>query len=529
MVKGCTLTGRLPISKTEMPSEIDMPNRRPSLILNALSNYAAMGTRILVLLFLTPYLIHKLGGEGYGIWLLVMSVVGYAGVLDLGVSAAVQRFVARYAGAGDQRAMNATLGSAMVLLTVVGIGASVLIVFQAAQIAAWFNVSDQMATSFRLTIAIAGAGIAVALPSALFRAALTGREAFLPANAITIAGQIVLAGLSVVALELGHGLPGIAVATCVATVLSSVVRYLLCKRMFPRMSFAPHHFRRSHLGALLTYGLFVLLLILGGQVRFRAYPVIIGKMIGFQAVAVFGIGMMLANQCFQALTSAYTVFVPRFSMLDASPDDRSLQGLFIRSSRAAALLTVSIFGAIIVLAPIIIRLWVGARFMPSYGVVLIVSLAYCLNRTQVMSIPLFYARGRHRVVAIVTLAEGAANVLLSILLAPLWGIYGVAVGIAAPLAIASLVFLPWYTCRVAKLSLARYFREVLIKPWCAFLIACGLGLMPPLLGRQSTQSVLLGFCLWATVMIVMLRQDIARSLKYLLAHVRPRRARTVTE
>ena len=109
------------------PAEVET---RPSLVLNALSNWVALGLNGAAAFLLTPYIIRCLGVNGYGIWRLIASVVGYYAILDLGVSSAVTRYVARYAGQRDYKALNETVSTALTMFCVIGlvvIGGSLLL------------------------------------------------------------------------------------------------------------------------------------------------------------------------------------------------------------------------------------------------------------------------------------------------------------------------------------------------------------------------------------------------------------------
>lgn len=53
--------------------------------------------------YITPLMRRSLGDDGYGSWLLAMSVVSYFILLDAGVTFASARFFARAVGAGDTR------------------------------------------------------------------------------------------------------------------------------------------------------------------------------------------------------------------------------------------------------------------------------------------------------------------------------------------------------------------------------------------------------------------------------------------
>lgn len=59
--------------------------------------------KTVALLLTTPLVVESLGKDGYGYWLLAMSVLSYFAFLDLGVSFSTTRFLSSAAGAKDLR------------------------------------------------------------------------------------------------------------------------------------------------------------------------------------------------------------------------------------------------------------------------------------------------------------------------------------------------------------------------------------------------------------------------------------------
>ena len=53
-----------------------------------------------------PFLVHGLGDRMYGYWALVGAVLGYYGILDLGISPAVSFQLAKAIGEGDSESPN---------------------------------------------------------------------------------------------------------------------------------------------------------------------------------------------------------------------------------------------------------------------------------------------------------------------------------------------------------------------------------------------------------------------------------------
>src|SRR5580700_2235393 len=62
---------------------------------NVLSNWLALGIATVVGFFLSPFVVHHLGNLTYGVWVIIISLVGYMNLLDLGLRGAVTRFVSK--------------------------------------------------------------------------------------------------------------------------------------------------------------------------------------------------------------------------------------------------------------------------------------------------------------------------------------------------------------------------------------------------------------------------------------------------
>src|SRR5438874_9616973 len=70
---------------------------RLSLILRAVTtSWVAVIANASVGIFLTPYVLHRLGDEAFGVWILTTNLVGYYGILDAGVRSAIIRYVSRH-------------------------------------------------------------------------------------------------------------------------------------------------------------------------------------------------------------------------------------------------------------------------------------------------------------------------------------------------------------------------------------------------------------------------------------------------
>ena len=84
---------------------------------NLTSGWVLLVAEVAVAFLLTPYIIAKLGAATYGVWALMISVIGYMGLIDVGIRGSVGRYVNHYLALGDRRALGEVVGTSNVILT----------------------------------------------------------------------------------------------------------------------------------------------------------------------------------------------------------------------------------------------------------------------------------------------------------------------------------------------------------------------------------------------------------------------------
>ena len=61
-------------------------------------NWVARCANLAVLFLLSPFVVHRLGTEAYGVWSLLVSLTGYLGLVELGTRGGLGRFIPFYMG-----------------------------------------------------------------------------------------------------------------------------------------------------------------------------------------------------------------------------------------------------------------------------------------------------------------------------------------------------------------------------------------------------------------------------------------------
>src|ERR1700756_636614 len=90
---------------------------------NVGSSWCALGVNVLVGIFLSPYILHRLGDEAFGLWVLIFSITGYYGLFDLGIRSSIVRYVAKYSATGEYDELNRLINTAMFSYSMIGLAA----------------------------------------------------------------------------------------------------------------------------------------------------------------------------------------------------------------------------------------------------------------------------------------------------------------------------------------------------------------------------------------------------------------------
>ena len=100
-------------------------------------------------------------------------------------------------------------------------------------------------------------------------------------------------------------------------------------------------------------------------------------------------------------------------------------------------------------------------YLDSYNVLLVLMAGAVITTIQITSKSLLYGLSKHRMYAFTVIIEGAANLILSLILVKKYGIVGVALGTTIPAVLVNFFVLPVYANRVIDMPLWKYARTVL--------------------------------------------------------------------
>lgn len=436
---------------------------------NVGSSWFALGVNVLVGIFLSPYILHHLGDEAFGLWILIFSVTGYYGLFDLGIRSSIVRYVAKYSATDERGELNRLVNTAMFTYAVIGGVAMLITLLATYYVDAIFRVPVEFRLTARWLLLIVGTSVSLGFPLGVFGGILEGLQRFYVLNSVTITSTLLRALLIVLALRHGYGLLMVAAITVSLPLVGSIANIIAVFRNL-QLRFGVQYLSRSSLRNIASYSGTTFLIIVATRLRFKTDAVVIGTFVSAAAVTYFAIGSRLVDYASETVSSLAQIFVPMSSQSQAQGDLDALRRILVLGNRACAFIIFPITAILTILGKSVIEAWVGPKYIASsYPVLLVLLYPTTLMLAQSASGRTLWGLAKHRTWAWVVLAEGTANLILSIILVRPYGILGDAIGTAIPLACSMILFLPAHLCRLLGIRITTYVGKAFLLP----LALCG--------------------------------------------------------
>jgi O-antigen/teichoic acid export membrane protein len=437
---------------------------KTQILKNVGSSWSALAMNVLVGIYLSPFILHRLGDAAFGIWVLIFSVTGYYGLFDLGIRSSIIRYVSKYTATGENDKLASFVNTSLFAYPVIGVVSMALTVVLSSQIGKLFHIPAGMQAETHILLLLVGASVSLGFPLGVFGGMLEGLQRFYILNWTSIGSTLLRAALIVHFLHRGYGLITVALITVALPVLSSILRAIIVFRICP-VPLGLRHIDKASFRQMATYGGTTFVVIVAGQLRFRTDELVLGGMMSTVAITYFSIGARIVDYAQQFVTSMAQIFVPMSSQSEAKGDLGRLRKVYVAGNRMCALLILPITVILIVLGKHVIRIWVGARYVPhSYPVLVVLIIPFTLMLMQGASGRVLFGIGKHQSLAIVTLIEGIANLILSIALVPRLGVVGDALGTAVPLCVTFLVFMPRHLGKQLGVPASSFVRQAYTLP-----------------------------------------------------------------
>jgi O-antigen/teichoic acid export membrane protein len=437
---------------------------------SVLSNWMTYVVSGAVSFFLSPFIVRHLGNSAYGVWVLLVSMTGYLGFLDLGIRGAVTRYVAKFHSQGDHERSSWTVSSACGLFLSAGAIAVVAAFIFSVFAVPHFKIPPAYLKAAQLVVLLAGLNVAISLISGVFGGVIVGLQRFDLLSSIAIGGIGLRAMAILIALGNGKGLVTLALIQLGGTLCELLLGLAVARKLYPELRIGIGNVRRDHVALVFSFGFYAFLLHLSNYFIFFTDALVIGAFVSVSMVTFFAIGGNLANYGRDLVGGFSRTMTPLASKLEVEAGREGLQHAILKQARYCALAMWPIFITLIFRGSSFIGLWMGSSYAELSGHVLwILSVPWFVGTGTSVVASAMLGISQHKRVVPFALAEGLGNLLLSIALVKSMGILGVAWGTALPNLAIGILFWPWYIRRTLGIPLRDYAFSLWLRPAIAML------------------------------------------------------------
>lgn len=474
------------------------------LMRSTVSNYIGRFVHLGTWFLLTPFILHRLGSDLYGLWVLVGSVVGYSSILDFGISSAVTKYVAEFRARDDWDEARQLVGTALLLYSGLGMAVIVLSVLVAPFFTDLFNVPPaDRSTAFWLVV-LMGVHFGLSIPCGTPSSVLQGFQRFDLINLLGVSSTLARAGAIVAVLLAGAGPIGIVIVDITVMVLVQIPSIWLIRRTEPDFGFRLRGASRAMARRITSFSSSSFMLHVGGRLETQTDEIVIGATLPVGIVAPYNLARMLSSLPQMLAEQFLTLLLPLASEMDAVKDRARLRSLFIVGTRVTLGLLLPISLGLMFLGGAILNVWVGEAYAGYGYLVVILTLAALIDTCVWPGGLILQGIARHRLTAVSSLVTGFSNLGLSIILVGSMGLTGVALGTLIPTTVIGLGFVLPYCAHVIGVSARAVFVQILLPALVpAAPAALVLGLIRETLHPASVVAIVLTAGTGAAVYVVL--------------------------
>lgn len=373
---------------------------------------------------LMPLILRTAGQEVLGSYAIIMQIIGYLALADLGINTALARFLSQSTDEPDR--FRSLMSSGFYFLALLGGVYALLGTALAFVLGGLFHLSGpvEVQTRFALLL-LAGWGL-VRFPSSIYSTALFAMQDLgIPPllGAMANAFRMVFA---ILAVKAGWSVVGLAAASVLSEALLAGSILIRFRQLRPIWSMRPTSFNFSVLQEPLRFGFQAFWGNLAGRVILFTDNIVVGNLYGATAAGVYYNTQTPVSVPMNLVWQLSANAAPGINDLWAKREWEKLRDVFLRLQRLTLLIVaLVVIGGWFYLEPTI-KIWIGpSQFGGQWLVLWLIAFAALKSASQV-PLMFVFASGSIRGFSQLTTLEAAANLGLSFLLGSRLGLHGVA-------------------------------------------------------------------------------------------------------
>ncbi|MBA6372138.1 oligosaccharide flippase family protein [Colwellia sp. BRX8-4] len=414
--------------------------------------------------WMLPFLITNLGSADYALWVLVGSVISSYYILDLGLTQAVTRYVAKHIYRKEYDLANNIINTALLIYSLLAVIIFIIIIFAVFYIAPTLVENAKELRTVQVLFIISGLSLGLEFPSKAFPGIINAYMRFDTIAAVRTLGNIFSAIAIYFYISTGYGVVSLAVIVLLTNVCTTGFFIYYSVSLFSHLEISKNHIYKKDIQEIFHFSKWTFIVDLTNILKSKMDIWFIAAYLSTSAVTVYYVAVRLTDYACQIATQALGITGPIFTKYYAQGELKKLNETLIFFFKLYLIVFALIFTGFYTLGESFLIIWVKGTIDHSIAYQSLIILS--LGRLAILSCNPFNSYlmtiKKHKYTAYLSILDTTIAIGLAFILIPLYGALGAALAFSASVAVIRLIALPIILHRFIKIILAPTFLRAFI-------------------------------------------------------------------
>lgn len=410
-----------------MTNSLGLLNDFKRILRNIITNLSGTVIGLAIGLILMPIVIRSIGLTAFGVWALANSLVGYMGLLDVGLSPTLTKKSAEYLATENKKELNKTVNIVFLIYLLSGLTLGIAILLFGIFMPHVFKVSSDYIITFRIVILIVGLQAIIGFPMSIWKALLGGLEDYHIINGIGISSNLLRLIGTIYLIYLGYGLVSLVSLGLLLSLLSWTSSMLIVKHKIPYLRISITRFKFKEAKELLQFSSAMFISGIAGKTLQGADKIIIGIFMPVASISIYEVGSRISDYSRIILYNFLSVIIPAASAKKSTNQKESIEAIYLHGTKYLLITFGVIACSLFLFGKKFVFLWMGAGFHESVLVMYILIIGNLYQSQNVVAHAILIGTGKLAFFTKIMCLYPIVNIILSVVFVNLWDMIGVAI------------------------------------------------------------------------------------------------------
>lgn len=410
---------------------------KKNLVKNVYISILQITLSTIVIFILYKYSIGILGADKFGLWSVITSVVSLANVVNLGFSASVTSYVAKFQANNEEDYSISFLETAFISAALI-VGVFLILFYPVTRWIVFHKINKIHSLDAIEILPYAFISFWIMILLSILFSGLDGIQKLGIRSLIQMVGIIVNLILCILLVP-RFGIIGLAYSQLIQSVLMLLLSFIFVRKYLPKLPFLPYRFNKELFILLLRYSTKFQLIPISQMFCEPITKILLTRFSGLSAVSYFDLANRMLIQLRLLFVSVGQVLLPLFAE-QTQKSKLGLINLYKESLGVISFLSITFFLMIIGFLPLISKVWIGysENMFVLTGVFL--SIGFFINSLGIPAYYLGIGSGNLKWIIYGHLLTSVFNVIFSYIFGIIFGYLGVIMGWVFSWIIGTLLF-----------------------------------------------------------------------------------------